>query len=128
MWLLYIFSGEADSTTISSQQGALDQGTASTNGMATAADDEVLRTFMQYLKLKSGNKLIYHKNYNFLNCDWFKKLSIRIPLKPRKHFIRMSAIHIIFMFHSFHGYDEFHKLACSQCMGLHSSVSGALQR
>ncbi|XP_015765549.1 PREDICTED: uncharacterized protein LOC107344415 isoform X2 [Acropora digitifera] len=34
-------SGEADSTTISSQQGALDQGTASTNGMATAADDEI---------------------------------------------------------------------------------------
>ena len=79
MWLLYIFSGEADSTTISSQQGALDQGTASTNGMATAADDEVLRTFMQYLKLKSGNKLIYHKKYNSLNCDWFKKLLIRIP-------------------------------------------------
>ena len=26
------------------------------------------------------------------------------------------------MSHSFHGYDEFHKLACSQRMGLHSSV------
>ena len=81
-----MFSGEADSTTLSSEQGALDQGTASMTGMATAADDEVLRTFMQYLKLKSGNKPIYRKNYNSLSCDWFKKLSIRIPLKPRKHF------------------------------------------
>ncbi|XP_067020794.1 uncharacterized protein [Acropora muricata] len=35
-------SGEADSTTLSSQQGALDQGTASMTGMATAADDEEL--------------------------------------------------------------------------------------
>ena len=42
MWLLYMFSGEADSTTISSQQGALDQGTASMTGMATATDDEEL--------------------------------------------------------------------------------------
>ena len=32
------------------------------------------------------------------------------------------------MFHFFHGYNEFHKLACSQRMGLHSSVGGALQR
>ena len=86
MWLLYIFSGEADSTTLSSQQGALDQGTVSMTGMATAADDEVLRTFMQYLKLKCGNKPIYHTKYNSLNCDWFKKLLFRIPLKPRKHF------------------------------------------
>ena len=37
-----MFSGEADSTTLSSQQGALDQGTASTTGMATAADNEEL--------------------------------------------------------------------------------------
>ena len=41
MWLLCIFSGEADSTTLSSQQGALDQGTGMTR-MATAADDEEL--------------------------------------------------------------------------------------
>ena len=82
MWLLYMFSGEADSTTLSSQQVALDQGTASMTGMATATDDEVLRTFMQYLKLKCGNKPIYHKNYNSINCDWFKKRLIRIPLKP----------------------------------------------
>ena len=41
MWLLCIFSGEADSTTLSSQQGALDQGTGMT-GMATAAGDEEL--------------------------------------------------------------------------------------
>ena len=27
------------------------------------------------------------------------------------------------MFHSFHGYDEFNKLACSERMGLHSSVA-----
>ena len=42
MWLLYMFSGEADSTTLSSQQGALDQGTASMTGMTTAADDKEL--------------------------------------------------------------------------------------
>ena len=36
--------------------------------------------------------------------------------------------HNIHMFHSFHGYDEFNKLACSQRMGFHSSVGGALQR
>ena len=35
-----MFSGEADSTTLPSQQGALDPGTASMTGMATAADDE----------------------------------------------------------------------------------------
>ena len=40
MWLLCMFSGEADSTT--SQQGALDQGTASMTGIATAADDKEL--------------------------------------------------------------------------------------
>ena len=27
------------------------------------------------------------------------------------------------MFHSFHGYDEFNKLACTERMGLHSSVA-----
>ena len=37
-----MFSGDADSTTLSSQQGALDQGTASMIGIATAADDEEL--------------------------------------------------------------------------------------
>ena len=37
-----MFSGETDSTTLSSQQGALDQGTASMTGMRTAADDEEL--------------------------------------------------------------------------------------
>ena len=37
-----MFSGEAGGTTISSQQGALDQGTASMTGMTTAADDEEL--------------------------------------------------------------------------------------
>ena len=42
MWLLCIFSGEADSTALSSHQGALDQGTASMTGKATAADDEEL--------------------------------------------------------------------------------------
>ena len=42
MWLLCVFSGEADSTTLSSQQGALDQGTASMTGIATAADNEEL--------------------------------------------------------------------------------------
>ena len=41
MWLLCMFSEEADSTTLSSQQDALDQGTGMT-GMATAADDEEL--------------------------------------------------------------------------------------
>ena len=40
----------------------------------------------------------------------------------------MSAVHIIFICHSFHGYDEFKKLTCSQRMGLYSSVGGALQR
>ena len=35
-----MFSAEADSTTLPSQQGALDHGTASMTGMATAADDE----------------------------------------------------------------------------------------
>ena len=33
----------------------------------------------------------------------------------------------IHMFHSFHRYYEFNKLACPQRMGLHSSVGGALQ-
>jgi len=42
MWLLCIFSGEADSTTLSSQRGALEQGTVSMTGMSTAADDEEL--------------------------------------------------------------------------------------
>ena len=42
MWFLYMFSGEADNTTLSSQQGALDQGTASVTGMATGADDKEL--------------------------------------------------------------------------------------
>ena len=41
MWLLKMFSGEADSATLSSRQGALDQGSGMT-GMATAADDEEL--------------------------------------------------------------------------------------
>ena len=36
--------------------------------------------------------------------------------------------HNTHMFHSFHGYDEFNKLACSQHMGLQSSVGGALQK
>ena len=46
MWLLCIFSEEADSTTLSSEQGALDQGTASMTGIATAADDEeILASF-----------------------------------------------------------------------------------
>ena len=58
MWLLCIFSGEADCTTLSSQQGALDQGTGMT-GMATD-DEELLVSFFQYLKLKSDNiKPIY---------------------------------------------------------------------
>ena len=42
MVAVYIFSGEADRTTFSSQQGAADQGTASMTGIATAADDEEL--------------------------------------------------------------------------------------
>ena len=42
MWLLCVFSGEADNTTLSSQQGALDQGTASMTGIATAGDDKQL--------------------------------------------------------------------------------------
>ena len=29
-------------------------------------------------------------------------------------------------FHTFHGHDEFNKLACSQHMGLHSSVGGGI--
>ena len=41
MWLLCMFSGEADSTTFSSQRGALDQGTGMI-GMTTAAGDEEL--------------------------------------------------------------------------------------
>ena len=41
MCLLCMFSGEVDRTTLSSQQGALDQGTGMTE-MATAADDEEL--------------------------------------------------------------------------------------
>ena len=41
MWLLCMCSGEAGSSTLSSQQGALYQGTGMT-GMATAADDEEL--------------------------------------------------------------------------------------
>ena len=46
MSLLCIFSGEADNPTLSSQQGALDQGTASMTGIATAADDEeILASF-----------------------------------------------------------------------------------
>ena len=36
-----MFSGEADSTTLSSQQGALDQGTGMI-GMTTATDDQEL--------------------------------------------------------------------------------------
>ena len=49
MCLLCIFSGEADSTTLSSQQGALDQGTGMT-GMATAADDKkLLVSFSSYI-------------------------------------------------------------------------------
>ena len=42
MWLLFIFSGEADSTTLYSQKRALDQGTGMT-WMATAANDEELQ-------------------------------------------------------------------------------------
>ena len=41
MWFLNMFSGEADSATLSSQQGALDQGPGMI-GMSTAADDEEL--------------------------------------------------------------------------------------
>ena len=41
MWFLNMFSGEADSATLSSQQGALDQG-PDMIGMTTAADDEEL--------------------------------------------------------------------------------------
>ena len=42
MWLMCMFSGETDRTTLSSQQGALDQGAASMTGIATAADDKEL--------------------------------------------------------------------------------------
>ena len=41
MWLLCMFSGEAESTTLSPQRGALDQGTGMT-GMATAANEKEL--------------------------------------------------------------------------------------
>ena len=41
MWLLCMFSGEAGSTTLSSQQRALYQGTGMTE-MVTAADGEEL--------------------------------------------------------------------------------------
>ena len=51
-----MFSGQAGSTTLSSQRGALDQGTGMT-GMATAADNEELLV-IQYLKLKGDNKPI----------------------------------------------------------------------
>ena len=41
MWLPCMLSGEAGSSTLSSEQGALYHGTGMT-GMATAADDEEL--------------------------------------------------------------------------------------
>ena len=40
----------------------------------------------------------------------------------------VRSSHNIHMFHSFHGYDKFNQLACSQRMGLHSLVGGALLR
>ena len=41
MWSMCMFSGEADSTTLSSPQGALDRGTGMI-GITTALDDEEL--------------------------------------------------------------------------------------
>ena len=74
------------------------------------------------LKLGKG----VHEKKLLILCD---------PVKGTKHEYYVNCghtnemmVHIIFMFHSFHGYDEFNKLACSQRMGLHSSVGGALPR
>ena len=39
----------------------------------------------------------------------------------------VRSSHNIHLFHFFHGYDEFNKLACSQRMGLRTSDGGALQ-
>ena len=37
----------------------------------------MLETLMKFVRwsLKQGYSQFNHKNYNFLNCDWFKKLS-----------------------------------------------------
>jgi len=47
------------------------------------------------------------------------------------HFMCISAVHIIPFYVSFLSWVikyELNKLACSKCMGLHSSVGRALQR
>ncbi|XP_015779234.1 PREDICTED: ankyrin-3-like [Acropora digitifera] len=60
-------SGEADSTTLSSQRGALDQGTASMTGMSTAADDEELLVkqentdWMIRMKKARASRSVLHK-------------------------------------------------------------------
>ena len=60
-----------------------------------------------------------------INCDWLNRnWDDHILIS----FVILRSSHNIHMFHSFHGYDESIKLACSQRMGLHSSVGGALQR
>ena len=46
MWLRFMFSGEAEHTTLSSQKGRLDRGTGMT-GMATAADNDELPVILR---------------------------------------------------------------------------------
>ena len=55
-------------------------------------------------------------------------ISITTAMITPSFHLYVRSSHNIHMFHSFHGYDEFNKLACSQRMGVHSSVGGALQR
>ena len=43
-----------------------------------------------------------------------------VPVKGMKHEYHIHVLFLFIPFRSFHGYDEFNKLACSQRMGLHS--------
>ena len=68
-----------------------------------------------------------------LGCVWrvwssWTSRGIRIGGKDWRFisFVHVRSSHNIHIFHSFHEYDEFNELACSQRMGLHSSVGGAL--
>ena len=54
----------------------------------------------------------------------FEPIAPALALQCISFHLYVRRSHNIHMFHSFHGYDEFNKLTCSQHMGLYSSVGG----
>ena len=66
----------------------------------------MLETLMKFVRwsLKQGYSQYNHKNYNFLNCDWFKK--ILFPTNSLAKLLLDSLILIlIFVQFCYHSYD-----------------------